>query len=123
MFPAESLKTFTDAHGINWKAVNAFALISNGRAERMIGQIKRPLKKTTVASAEAWDDIIPWTIYGYRRRRMSQMSTSPYEPLYGVTPQMALEERFSFDEDSPDCHREVEALHPVTVINVSDKLM
>lgn len=64
----------------------------------------------TLASAEAWGDIVPWTVYCYWRRRMSQSSTSQFELLYDVAPQMALEERLSSNGDSQDNHCLVESL-------------
>lgn len=81
--------------------MNAYKLMWNGIAERVIYTIKSSFNKTKQASGGEWDDILPWTTYGYRQRRMCRSSTSLFELFYGVSPQTTLEERFYFDGDSP----------------------
>lgn len=90
--------------------MKAYVPISNRRAERTISTIREPHKKTILANAEAWGDLLPWAIYGHRRRGMSRSYTSQFEFLYGVPAQMALEEKFSSDGDSKDSHRMLGAL-------------
>lgn len=57
-----------------------------------------------------WDELIPWTVYVYRCRRINQASSRPFELLYDVPPQMPLEEGVSFQSHSPDSLLEAEAL-------------
>ena len=41
-------------HGIKLVAVLAYARMSNGRAEKMLGKLKRAIKKTLIAYQRDW---------------------------------------------------------------------
>ena len=86
-FDAESTKEFLAQHGIQWQPVLAYAPMSSGRAERMIGTIKRSLSKTAYRDRLRWDRELPSVLYGYRRRRLRE-GYPPFQLLYGVSPRM-----------------------------------
>lgn len=87
--------------------------MSNVRAGCMVGAMKGSLRQRARVSAEAWEDLLPWTVYGYHRRRMRQGLSNPFELLYGVTPKMTLEEGVSVRGDSQDDHCKVTFLSVV----------
>ena len=86
-FTANTLARFCHQHKIQWKPVLAYAPMSNGRAERMVGTIKRSLAKSAFKNSTNWDQLLTQTIYGYRRRRLAE-GFSPFELMYGVPPRM-----------------------------------
>ncbi len=87
-FSAKSLLNFMNEHGTEWKTVMAYAPVSNGKAERMVGTIKRSITKTVLKSKQEWDEAIDQVVYGYRRRRNSN-GYSPYQLMYGHPPRIA----------------------------------
>lgn len=78
-FSAGCLKELINVNFTELKTVKEYAPMSNGRAERMAATIKGALKKTELASADAWDDLLPWTVYAYHRHRMSLVSVSLFK--------------------------------------------
>ena len=86
-FSAKSLLKFMDEHGTQWKTVMAYAPVSNGKAERMVGTMKRSITKTVLQSKQEWDQVIDQVVYGYRRRRNSN-GFSPYQLMYGHPPRI-----------------------------------
>ena len=72
---------------IDWKTVLAYAPMSNGRAERMVGTVKRGVSKTVLSSGEEWDSALWKVVYGYRQRRLS-IGYSHFELLYVSSPRM-----------------------------------
>lgn len=89
-FTAGVLQDYMLKMGITWKTVLAYAPMSNGRAERMVGTIKRAIGKMVLKNVQAWDEVLPSVLYGYRRRALSS-GLSPYQLLYGVKPRMPFE--------------------------------
>lgn len=74
--------------GIAWKPVLAYASMSNGKAERMVGTIKRSIRKTLLGHGAAtckWESALKQILYGYRRRRLSEGFTL-FALMYGVKP-------------------------------------
>ena len=60
--------------GIAWKPVLAYAPMSTGKAERMVGTIKRSIRKTLLGQGDAtskWESALRQILYGHRRRRLS----------------------------------------------------
>lgn len=87
-FSAATLKNFIRNHDISWKPVLAYAPMSNGKAERMVGTLKRAIRKTLLgngAPGAEWEQELNQVLYGYRRRRMAD-GYSPFELMYGVGP-------------------------------------
>lgn len=65
--------------------VLSYALISNERAERMVGTINQSVGKLLDGSGKEWDNMVPKVVYGYRRRPL-RSGISLFELLYGVKP-------------------------------------
>jgi len=86
-FTATSISQFMEESGIEWRTVLAYAPMSNGRAERMVGTVKRGVKKMVLDEGIDWDQALTHVLYGYRRRPLAG-GASPFELLYGVTPRM-----------------------------------
>ena len=82
-FTASVLESFMARNGITWKTVLAYAPMSNGRAERMIGTLKKAIRKVLLGSAPSavnWDAALHRVLYGYRRRKIA-VGLSPFELL------------------------------------------
>ena len=115
-FTATSLVAFMKNIGTRWKTVAAYAPMSNGRAERMVGTIKRSVGKMVYRERHTWDEKLPHALYGYRRRHLDS-GLSPFQLLYGVVPRMkyqpdsgdlaegATEEQRSFELMALSAHR------------------
>jgi len=60
----------------------------NGLAERLVGTLKRALRKYCIQyDARDWDLQLPWIALGYRCTRQAALHEfSPYFLLYGRTP-------------------------------------
>ncbi len=86
-FKAQSVASFMSRYGISWKPTLSYAPMSNGRAERMVGTIKKAIKKVVLTEGGEWDAVLPGVLYAYRRRSMPG-GKSPYELLYGIQPRM-----------------------------------
>ena len=67
---ASAVSSFIDQHGINWRTVLAYAPMSNGRAERMVGTLKTAIRKTVLKTGMEWDKALIQVLYGYRRRAL-----------------------------------------------------
>ena len=112
-FTASVLDAFTARKGITWKTVLAYAPMSNRRAERMVGTLKRSIVKTILGAAPAivrWEDAFSHALYGYRRRKMA-VRLSPFELLCGVLPWMAPGDQEPLFGVSEVRHREMELLY------------
>lgn len=84
--------------------------MSNGRAERMVGTIKRPIGKMVLNDHTTWDKALPFVLYGYRRRHLDT-GFSLLEPLHGVSSGMPLEVKYNeLEEDSTEAARMVEIM-------------
>ena len=86
-FTASAVSSFMAQHGITWRTVLAYAPISNGRAERIVGTLKTAVRKTVVETGMEWDKALIQVFYGYRRRTLSN-GVSPFELMYGVPHKM-----------------------------------
>ena len=109
-FTAGSLENFMEQNNIKWKTVLAYAPISNGRAERMVGTIKREIGKMVQSRPNDSDRVFSNVLYGCRRRKLAS-GFSSYELMYGIVSRMPLE--YSNDanfEDSTAENRNMETL-------------
>lgn len=86
-FTSGAVQTYARKMGINWKTTLAYAPMSNGRAERMVGTLKNGIKKTINGKSVQWDKALEKVLFGYRRRKNSS-GFSPFELLYGQTPRL-----------------------------------
>ena len=87
-FTATALVEFLAKTNIGWRTVLAYAPMSNGKAERMVGTIKRAIRKTLLGKgspASEWEAILNQVLYGYRIREM-EGGLSPFELMYGIAP-------------------------------------
>lgn len=50
-FTATFLVNFSDDYGIKWKTVLAYAPMTDGRVERLVGTIKRAISNTVIDDA------------------------------------------------------------------------
>ena len=82
-FTAKSLVKFARDNGIEWKRVLAYAPMSNGRAERMVGTLKKAVRKMVLGQGVSWEKSLPKVLFGYRRRRLAG-GVSTFELMYGV---------------------------------------
>ena len=110
-FTSSAVEQFMARFGIKWRTVLAYAPMSNGKAERMVGTLKRGVKKTVVAAQRDWAEALPGVLYGYRRRRMAS-GASPFELMYGVKPRFLATEAAAHiqESESTDDHRFAELL-------------
>ena len=110
-FTASAVFSFMAQHGITWRTVLAYAPMSNGRAERMVGTLKTAVRKTVLETGMEWDKALIQVLYGYRRRALSN-GVSPFELMYGVPPRMdpRAEIGASLVVPSSDIHRRLELL-------------
>ena len=76
-FTASAVSSFMGPHGITWRTVLAFAPMSNGRAERMIGTLKTAVRKTVLETGMEWGKALTQVFYEYHRRALSD-GVSPF---------------------------------------------
>ena len=86
-FTAKALVKFARYNGIEWKRVLAYAPMSNGRAERIVGTLKKAVKKMVQGQGVSWENSVPKVLFGYRRRRLAG-GVSPFELMYGFLPRI-----------------------------------
>jgi len=86
-FTSKSLAEFMKRNDISWKTVLAYAPMSNGRAERMVGTLKSCIGRLCESQPRNWMKKLSQAVYGYRRRAMDS-GVSPFELMYGVPPRL-----------------------------------
>lgn len=65
-FISDALKSFIYKRGIEWKPVLAYAPMSDGRARRMVGNIKKSVGRLFDGSERSWEEQLNKAIYVYR---------------------------------------------------------
>ncbi|KAI5151321.1 hypothetical protein ENBRE01_2056 [Enteropsectra breve] len=70
----------------------------NGAAERLNRTLIAKLAKLTNGDFKNWDDYLPLALYAYRISPISKLNVSPFELLYGRTPNSCE------DEDMPETY-------------------
>ena len=81
------LRVLFMAHcGISWKTVAAYAPVSNGKAERMVGTIKKATGRLA-KNRKDWHKHYMAAVRGYRVRPLFH-GKSPFELLYGCRPRI-----------------------------------
>lgn len=93
-------------HENEWKPMFSYAAMSNGRAERMLGMIKKSVGRLVVGSERGWEEELSRAIYGYRRRPLD-IEASPYELMYGVPPRVVQSDQ-TVGHDTPIGRRMLE---------------
>ena len=69
-FTSKALAEFMVENSIKWKTVLAYAPMSNGRAERMVGTLKSCIGRLCEGNPADWMRKVDQAVYGYRRRAM-----------------------------------------------------
>lgn len=108
-FTAKSLVKFTRDNGIEWKKVLAYAPMSNGRAERMVGTLKKAVRKMVLGQGLYWEKSLPKVFFGYRRRRLAG-GVSSFELMYGVPPRIEPADKPPLIIPSTIAHRNMELM-------------
>ena len=109
-FTAPVMKQLMSDYATRWRTVGEYAPMSNGRAERMVGTIKRAIAKTVLTDQQPWTQALGNILFGYRRRRLG-FHPSPYELMYGVPPRMTPFDSQPLAEEPQDAaQREIELL-------------
>lgn len=108
-FTAPMLSDFMKKHGVEWRTVLAYAPMSNGRAERMVGTIKRSIGRLINDGGISWDQAVVKTVFGYRRRPLAE-GISPFQLLYGVSPRLMPTEKDGGNGIMTLSHRRMEIL-------------
>ena len=70
-FTASAVSSFMAQHDITWPTVLAYAPMSNGRSEGMVGTLKPAVRNTVLETSMEWDKALIQVLYGYRRRALS----------------------------------------------------
>ena len=110
-FTAGSLENFMEQNNIKVKTVLVYAPMSNLRAERMVGTIKRGIRKMVHSRPHDWDLVISKVSYVYRRQNLAYGFSPYYELMYGIVPRMPLEYSPVADVEDPTAkNRKVETL-------------
>ncbi|GAQ89224.1 hypothetical protein KFL_005000010, partial [Klebsormidium nitens] len=94
-----------DAALIDHRATSAYHPQANGLNERVVGLVKRALRKWCLGhAAEEWDVYLPWVAMGYNFSAQASLAGfSPYQILFGRDPvvpgaiKVALEEPLDLD--------------------------
>ena len=108
-FTAEVLASYMREIGTKWKTVLAYAPMWNGRAERMVGTLKKAVLKTTLSSHMEWDVALSQVVARYRRRRLADGS-SPFELMYGVSPRLMPTDAPALITEPTELNRAVEIM-------------
>lgn len=65
----------------------AYAPLSNEKAERMLGAIKKGIGRFVQDNGKDWEEIVNKIVFGYCCRPMRN-GMSPFEFSYGIAPKM-----------------------------------
>lgn len=86
-FTARRVQAFMEEKNIQWRKVLEYAPMSNGRAERMVGSIKKALAESVYPNGQPWTKYLPSVVFGYRRKE-KHGNPSPFELMCGTSPRM-----------------------------------
>lgn len=84
-FQAKLLLDFIKSHESKLKMVPSYAPMYNGKAERMVGTMKRTVARLVQISDLEWNDIVNKVVFKYRRDPL-KVGRSTYKLVYGVMP-------------------------------------
>jgi hypothetical protein len=95
-----------DAALVDHCATSAYHPQANGLSERVVGVVKRSLRKWCLGhAAEEWDVYLPWVAMGYNFSAQASLAGfSPYQLLFGREPvvpgaiKVALDEALDLDQ-------------------------
>lgn len=86
-FTARVLWDFMAQHGMQWKTVLAYAPISDGGAESMVGTIKKSIGRIVNDFEKEWDTAVDRVVFGYCRCP-GPSGPSLVKLLYGIKPRI-----------------------------------
>lgn len=86
-FRAQLLRDFMSRRGTRWRAVLAYAPVSNGKAERMVKTMKKGVARLLQDRGDEWDQVVSAVAFGYCRRRRRD-GISQFGLSYGVQPRL-----------------------------------
>lgn len=69
-FTAQPVQSIMKECGTQRKTVLAYAAISNGRPERMVGTLKRSVARLVVAGGKGWDAAASLVVFWYCQRSL-----------------------------------------------------
>ncbi len=73
-------------HGIKYQSIMAYSPMTNGKVERMVGTVKRSLKKMVLFNRDReWNTLHQNVLYGYHRGRQ-ESGFSPFQILHEIAP-------------------------------------
>lgn len=103
-FTVSMVTEMLEAGVIQWNTVAEYAPMSNGRAERMVGSMKKAVSETVLTPEKTCVGAVPAILYGFRRRRL-EGHLSPFFLMYEVVPRLS-------DRDQDPLHMDPCALEP-----------
>lgn len=84
-FKATAFGDFLRENSVMWRPLSAYAPEANGRAERMVGTMKRAIAKVAWSSKSDWDDKISRIVSFYRAWK-GRGGLSPFWLMFGKEP-------------------------------------
>lgn len=93
-FSVNEIQKFMKVNKIMWKMAMEYALRSNGRAERMVGTIKKQVAERVFQKQQSCNAAIRPISYGYQRKAKYRQPGS-FQLMYGVVPRRSGDELFS----------------------------
>ena len=84
-FNNEPVNDYAKYSGMNWKFLSTYNPRGNAKVERMVGTLKRAIKKMVMSTEAQWDECLEEVLQGYRRRRNKDRS-SPFEVMFRIQP-------------------------------------
>ena len=77
------VRDYAKGVGIEWKFVSTYNPRGNAKVERVVGTLKRSLKKMVMSTKKDWDECLNDVLQGYRRRPYPD-GASPFEMVFGI---------------------------------------
>lgn len=108
-FRADVLRKFMEEYGTKWLTTLSYAPMSNGKAEKMVGTMKRGIRRLVVQYGKEWDVFVDKILFGYHRRP-ARDGVSPFELLYGVKPRILPSDGTDITKKGGAINRNVELL-------------
>lgn len=87
------LEKVMEGNSIKLKKFLVFAAMFKGRAERLVGTVKRWIGKMVHTRPLNWDLAVPNVLYEYCSGNLA-VGFSPYERMYEIVPHMSMEYSF-----------------------------
>lgn len=89
-FTSGPVRDYAKENSTKWKYISTYNLRGNAKVERMVGTIKRAIKKVILSTNKQWDQCIDEVLRGYQCRPGPD-GMSPLEMMFGIRPSIAHE--------------------------------